>query len=196
MALYYLSDIINDGELGKRKKFKLPKPKIKLKLKGKGKLKKFALAPARASFLLLVKFNILGLAKKLAMGLQKNEAKVRNWWIKLGGDYSKLLKAINQGKNKKIIKRKMNDTLSDGELSFSVAGAISSATPIIVSVNKLFKALDIKLFSRKKKEVETEPEQEQEPEAEPEQDTEQGPQPEQEQEPEAEPEQDTEQERI
>jgi hypothetical protein len=196
MALYYLSDQLA-AELGKRKGKR--KETIKKLFKKKGRLKKYGLAPARASFLLLVSINFLGLAKKFDMAIQKNETKVRNWWEKWGGNYGKLLKAIEKGKNKKIFKSKkrLGETLSDseltGELGLSVAAAISSATPLLVAVKKLFKALDIKLIGKKKIKEQPEEEQEQsqdeQSEEEQEQSQEEQPEEEQEQSQEEEPEQ-------
>ena len=160
MALYYLSDQAQDVLNGRKKR-------------GGKKLKKFALAPARGSFLLLVRLNFLGLAKKLSMAIQKNPNAVMRWWNKLGGDYSKLEKAVRIGKDKPIFKKKsgkIGDVLNDNEINelaesslagVSIAAAISSATPIIVSLSKLFKSLGIRLFNKKKRvKPESEPESE------------------------------------
>lgn len=156
MALFYLSE--NQSELAKKPKKKLFKGKLKEKLKGKGKLKKFALAPARASFLALVRFNILRLAEKIKMAYDKSPNDVINFWKKLGGDWTKLKDAVNKGlkrKGKRI--SEVQQELQD-ELGFSVAAAISSATPVLVAINKLFKSLNIKLFNKKKQKDENDEE--------------------------------------
>ena len=59
------------------------------------------LAPGRALFNILAKFNVDGLATKLA---SENWNDVKMWWNKVGGQSSKLAKFINQGKGKKPVK--------------------------------------------------------------------------------------------
>jgi LPXTG-motif cell wall-anchored protein len=75
------------------------KPKKKL-FKGKGKnlVKKVLLAPGRALFIAMNQINFGQIATKLSKG---NQDKLKEQWLKLGGDYNKLVKAINKGKNKK-----------------------------------------------------------------------------------------------
>jgi len=75
------------------------KPKKKL-FKGKGKnlIKKVLLAPGRALFIAMNKLNFGQIATKLSKG---NQDKLKEQWLKLGGDYNKLVAAINKGKNKK-----------------------------------------------------------------------------------------------
>ena len=65
---------------------------------GKGKpIRKIALAPGRGVFLALVKSNLDGFASKL----QKiDPAKLKRTWENIGGDYSKLVKAIKTGASK------------------------------------------------------------------------------------------------
>lgn len=59
------------------------------------------LAPGRNAFLSLVALNVRGLAHKLAFAVWKNKAVVKDVWEKkLGGNFDKLLSAINAGKNK------------------------------------------------------------------------------------------------
>ena len=75
------------------------KPRKKL-FKGKGKnlVKKVLLAPGRALFIGMAKLNFGQIATKLSKG---NQDKLKEQWLKLGGDYNKLVAAINKGKNKK-----------------------------------------------------------------------------------------------
>jgi len=75
------------------------KPKKKL-FKGKGKnlVKKVLLAPGRALFIAMNKLNFGQIATKLSKG---NQDKLKEQWLKLGGDYNKLVAAINKGKSKK-----------------------------------------------------------------------------------------------
>lgn len=75
------------------------KPRKKL-FKGKGKnlVKKVLLAPGRALLIGMAKLNFGQIATKLSKG---NQDKLKEQWLKLGGDYNKLVAAINKGKNKK-----------------------------------------------------------------------------------------------
>jgi hypothetical protein len=81
--------------LGRRKKGKdKDKP---------GKGKKIFLAPVRGAFLSLVALNVRGLATKLQKSLAKGDADAKAFWKKLGGDFDKLKKNIDKGKNKKAL---------------------------------------------------------------------------------------------
>ena len=75
------------------------KPRKKF-FKGKGKnlVKKVLLAPGRALLIGMAKLNFGQIATKLSKG---NLDKLKEQWLKLGGDYNKLVAAINKGKNKK-----------------------------------------------------------------------------------------------
>lgn len=91
----YLQLEENNMFLGRNK----DKPRKKL-FKGKGKnlIKKVLLAPGRALFIGMAKLNFGQIATKLSKG---NQDKLKEQWLKLGGDYNKLVAAINKGKNKK-----------------------------------------------------------------------------------------------
>ena len=86
----------NDIFLG-RKSSKPPRKKL-FKGKGKNLVKKVLLAPGRALFIAMAKLNFGQIATKLSKG---NQDKLKEQWLKLGGDYNKLVAAINKGKNKK-----------------------------------------------------------------------------------------------
>jgi hypothetical protein len=68
-----------------------------------GKGKKIFLAPVRGAFLSLVALNVRGLATKLQKSLAKGDADAKAFWKKLGGDFDKLKKNIDKGKNKKAL---------------------------------------------------------------------------------------------
>lgn len=77
-----------------RNKNKPKKPK-----KGKKNLvRKVLLAPGRGLLIGMAKINFAQIATKLSKG---NQDKLKEQWLKLGGDYNKLVAAINKGKNKK-----------------------------------------------------------------------------------------------
>lgn len=62
---------------------------------------KVALAPSRAAFLGLVALNFRGLATRLNKAIGKDSKGVQTFWNKLGGDFSKLKKAVDNAKDKK-----------------------------------------------------------------------------------------------
>jgi hypothetical protein len=69
----------------------------------KGRGKKIFLAPVRGAFLSLVALNVRGLAQKLVKSMAKGDADTKAFWKKLGGDFDKLKKSIDKGKNKKAL---------------------------------------------------------------------------------------------
>ena len=150
MRVQYLSGIptmIEDNDtgafIGRKKKPKNPdKPK---------KGKQIALFPIRAAFLLLVEVNFRGIATKLDKLNKKSPAKLKELWLKLGGDPAKLIKNINQNKGKKpLLGAKINGLIEDnaefiGEddefigapTLAAVTAAIAAAAPILLAVTKL-----------------------------------------------------------
>lgn len=152
------------------KKLKKFFEKVKTKIppfvqKGLNKVKTVALAPARGPFLVLVDVNFRGLARKLFEALQKNEAKVKEFWTKLGGDPKALLKAIDKGKSKKpFLGERVNGATSvefmiSGEDSImspegndeyigfdpaTVTAALTAASGIVAAAMKLIKSLGVK----------------------------------------------------
>lgn len=129
--IQYLSGV-EPGELGKLfKKSKAERKERRKKfLKNPLKaVKTIAIAPARAAFLLAVTLNALKLAKRLAQAYKKNPQKIKDFWKKFGGNEAKLKKAIEKGSK---------STLSGSHFG-SVAAALATATPVIVSVLKVLK---------------------------------------------------------
>jgi hypothetical protein len=129
--LYSISGVGRTKKTKEQKKARAKKIKQNLKSKIKKGLKvvvKFnpATATARNAFLLLVKLNVLKLASKLNLLLQKDPKKLENFWKKIGGNYSSLLNNIRIGSN---TKEKIN-----GVGVVSIAASIAAATPIILKV--------------------------------------------------------------
>ncbi len=93
------------------------------------------LAPSRTAFLGLVRLNALKLANKLADAENKQAGKIKNLWTKFGGDWNVLKNTINAGSKTSKLAGLGDPTL---------AGAIASATPILVAVTKLLKELKVK----------------------------------------------------
>lgn len=72
------------------------------------------LSPGRNAFLSIVALNVRGLAHKLAYAVWKNKAVVKDVWEKkLGGNFDKLLSAINTGKNKPALLGESNESAYD-----------------------------------------------------------------------------------
>lgn len=131
MSLEYLTG------LGKAKK-KAKKTKTEKKEKRKKVFKKVAkvgLAPARASFLLIVNLNALKLASKLAKLYKVDNQKLINFWTKLGGKTEALKKAIEKGSKVALS--------GSGDLGVALEVAIATATPLIIAVVKILKDMKI-----------------------------------------------------
>lgn len=132
MSLEYLTG------LGKAKKKKVKKTKAEKKEKRKKVFKKVAkvgLAPARASFLLIVNLNALKLASKLAKLYKVDNQKLINFWTKLGGKTEALKKAIEKGSKVALS--------GSGDLGVALEVAIATATPLIIAVVKILKDMKI-----------------------------------------------------
>lgn len=115
-------------------------------------VKKVAFAPARAPFLALVSFNFRNLAKKLAALQSKNPKKLKEFWLKVGGNPDKLLKSVNTGKSKKplagggkmnganqVVYTAIGDQQYIGLDPASATAAISAASVLLATVQKLLK---------------------------------------------------------
>lgn len=135
MALEYLQG------LGAKKPKKVKKTKAQKKEKRKKtfqKIKKVAkvgLAPARASFLLIVNLNALKLATKLAKLYKADNQKLINFWTKLGGKTEALKQAIEKG-SKQVLS-------GSGELGVALEVALATATPLVIAVVKILKDMKI-----------------------------------------------------
>jgi hypothetical protein len=132
MALIAMAGI---GRISK----KSAKKSILNKIKKGGKLLiKFnpATITARNSFLLLLKLNVFNLSRKLYKVQRKDPKKLKQFWEKIGGDYRKLALAIGQG-------AKSKPQFSGIGFAPVVAGAVATATPIILKFKSLLKELGI-----------------------------------------------------
>lgn len=101
--------------------------------KGKHKLKHLALSPARNAFLGLLDLNVHHLATKMNAWNNRNPGEVKTVWERdLGGNYNKLMKAVNRGASKKALLGVATNANGIG----SVAAAIAAAAPIIAIIAK------------------------------------------------------------
>lgn len=117
---------------------------------GGGVVKKVTLAPVRGAFLGLVALNVRGLATKINTLVSKGDKDIKDFWLKLGGKYDKLVDAVNSGKGKKALFGKgkgvsgANQTEYDEEGIGAVtvataAAAIAAAAPALLAISNLFK---------------------------------------------------------
>jgi hypothetical protein len=139
--------------VGKKKRpfFKKLGDKIK---KGVALVKTVALAPARGPFLVLVSFNVFGMASKFTRAIAKNKAKVAEFWTKLGGDDDKLFKSVATGAAKKpfLVSKKKGVNGIDhyyyeeyiGVEPATITTALTTASGLVAAAMKLFKSLGIK----------------------------------------------------
>jgi hypothetical protein len=150
MPLYSISGT-NDqiGLFGSQKRKKeFEKAKVEAKAKGlpepqKPKSKvvlKFALAPARGSFLLLVGLNFMGLATKLKKAFTDAKDKTNTFWSNLGGNTNELLRKTEQGAKKKRI---LGDYQEGEQIGVVSTAAIAAAAPILLKVGDLLKSIGI-----------------------------------------------------
>lgn len=110
-----------------------PKQKKKIVLK-------FALAPARGSFLLLVGLNFMGLATKLANAFKTNKDKTNTFWSNLGGNTNELLRKTEQGSKKKRI---LGDFQEGTQIGLAPAALAASAAPILIKIADFLKSVGI-----------------------------------------------------
>jgi hypothetical protein len=116
---------------------------------GGGAVKKIALAPVRGAFLGLVALNVRGLATKINALVSKGDKDIKDFWLKLGGKYDKLVDAVNKGKGKKALFGKGKGVTGANEIVYTdaigavdfaaVAAVIATATPALLAISKLFK---------------------------------------------------------
>lgn len=116
-----------------------------------GRGKKIPLALPRQAFLGLVKINFRNLAARQAQVMQKNPNDLKGFWLKLGGDYNKLVDAINQGKNKRPVfgkGKRVNGIGADAAPGGEAGGGDTMKTiekflpfvgPILTAIANLFK---------------------------------------------------------
>ena len=113
--------------------------------KGGGRgVKRVALAPGRAAFLALVAINFRGLAKRLANAIKREPAKSKDKWEKLGGNFSKLEKAVNKGKDKRPLlgQSDKNKNLEGlGTIDPATVAIITAAAPVIISIIGFLKTI-------------------------------------------------------
>lgn len=114
--------------------------KLKTNIKKAGKVTlKFAAAPVRNSFLLLVKLNFKNLAGKLQRGIDKAPDKIKTFWENAGGSYKTLTIAVGQGIKKKAIGT-IGMQLGVAE---TAAAAAVTAAPLLVKVADVLKKIGI-----------------------------------------------------
>jgi len=100
-----------------------------------------AFAPARAAFLLLLKFNVHNLGKDFYKAITINEAKLKDFWKKFGGtDFELLKKTAKEGSTKNKILGIDNNSVNINKdyPSIGVAGefvaTLTAAAPLLIAI--------------------------------------------------------------
>lgn len=120
--------------------------------------KTISLAPARVSFIGLVKLNGLSLASNLKTLYDKQGRAGLDFWEKLGGNRDELIKAFTEGSKKKALLSGIEEeSASRNEIfegydadgvdtmgAVGIAAAVASATPILLQVKNILDKLGIK----------------------------------------------------
>lgn len=111
--------------------------------------KQIPLAIPRKAFLALVSINFRNLAKRQNELLQKNPNDLKAFWLKLGGDFSKLQQAINEGKNKRPVfgkGKRVNGIAEEpgtsaegGDTLKTIEKFLPFIGPIVTALTNLFK---------------------------------------------------------
>jgi hypothetical protein len=109
--------------------------------------KKVAFAPFRGPFLLLVRFNVFNLARRINRGIEKDRQRMKNFWEnEIGGDFVQLTKTVEQGKKESPILPGKSQTFGKNYSSLDPAtltASITAATPITVKIGLLLTAIGV-----------------------------------------------------
>jgi hypothetical protein len=109
--------------------------------------KKIALAPFRGPFLLLVRFNVFNLARRIDAAIAKDRQRMKNFWEnEIGGDFVQLTKTVEQGKKESPILPGKSQTFGKNYSSLDPAtltASITAATPITVKIGLLLTAIGV-----------------------------------------------------
>lgn len=107
---------------------------------------KFALAPMRGSFLLLVGLNAFGLASKLKKAFDTKANETKNFWEGLGGNANELLRKTNQGAVKKRLLGTDIFSATEGQIGVVATGtavAVTTSAPILVKIAQFLAKIGI-----------------------------------------------------
>ena len=119
-------------------------------------VKTIAMAPARNAFLGLVKLNFRGLAYKLEKGIKRDSEKIKKFWERFGGKFSRLESAVKKGAKKRPllgskVKRSGLGNIYDAQVTITGIGiepttttagaAMAAAAPIIIALAPILKGL-------------------------------------------------------
>lgn len=110
--------------------------KAKREARGGSRLKKIALAPARAAFMVLLRLNLLKTASKIAAGYKRNPEAVKKFASRFGFKWENFATAVSKGSKTQI----------SGFGEPVTAGAVlTAAAPILAALPVLLKTLGVKM---------------------------------------------------
>jgi hypothetical protein len=109
--------------------------------------KKLALAPFRGPFLLLVRFNVFNLARRIDAAIIKDRQRMKNFWEnEIGGDFVQLTKTAEQGKKESPILPGKSQTFGLNYSSLDPAtltASIAAASPIVAAVTTVLAGIGV-----------------------------------------------------
>jgi LPXTG-motif cell wall-anchored protein len=102
---------------------------------------KIANTPSRVAFLGLLSINAFRLAEKMETAIRKDKTKSKDFWLKIGGTYADLVKAVNTGIKAGQVGKPTPLALSGNLGVITVEAGILLATPIIIALIGLLKSM-------------------------------------------------------
>jgi hypothetical protein len=109
--------------------------------------KKVAFAPFRGPFLLLVRFNVFNLARRIDAAIAKDRQRMKNFWEnEIGGDFVQLINTAATGKKESPILPGKSQTFGKNYSSLDPAtltASITAASPIVAAVTTVLAGIGV-----------------------------------------------------
>jgi hypothetical protein len=109
--------------------------------------KKVAFAPFRGPFLLLVRFNVFNLARRIDAAIAKDRQRMKNFWEnEIGGDFVQLINTATTGKKESPILPGKSQTFGKNYSSLDPAtltASITAASPIVAAVTTVLAGIGV-----------------------------------------------------
>jgi hypothetical protein len=109
--------------------------------------KKLVFAPLRGPFLLLVRFNVFNLARRIDAAIAKDRQRMKNFWEnEIGGDFVQLINTATTGKKESPILPGKSQTFGKNYSSLDPAtltASITAASPIVAAVTTVLAGIGV-----------------------------------------------------